>query len=135
MKKNAILGATLSVFALALALAIPAAAQQAAKVDGSWDVSMTAPNGNTFTQTIVFQQDGNNLKGTMKGRRGDSPVEGKVDGNKITFTVTRDTPNGERKIEYNGTVDGDSIKGTVKFGDNERDWTAKRSAPASTPNQ
>lgn len=135
MKNNAIWGATLSVLALALALAIPAAAQQAAKVDGSWDVSMTAPNGNTFTQTLVFQQDGNNLKGTMKGRRGDSPVEGKVDGNKITFTVTRDTPNGERKIEYNGTVDGDSIKGKVKFGENERDWTAKRSAPASTPNQ
>ncbi|HKS82905.1 MAG TPA: hypothetical protein VJR23_15485 [Candidatus Acidoferrales bacterium] len=135
MKRNAILWATLCLFVFALALAGSTPAQQAAKVDGSWDVSMTAPNGNTFTQTVVFQQDGNNLKGTMKGRRGESPVEGKVDGNKISFTVTRDTPNGERKIEYNGTVDGDSIKGTVKFGENERDWTAKRSAPDSAPKQ
>jgi hypothetical protein len=128
MKKNAILLATLAIFAMAFALA--AAAQDMAKVDGSWELTMEGPNG-SFTQTLTIQQDGAKLKGTAKGQRGESPLEGTVDGNKIQFTITRHTPNGDRAIEYNGTVSGDSIKGTVKFGENEREWTAKRAQPAS----
>jgi hypothetical protein len=104
MKRNVILLGVLGVFALAFALS--AAAQ-------------------------ALQQDGAAIKGTAKGQRGESPVEGKVDGNKIHFTIHRQTPNGERLLEYNGTVDGDSMKGTAKFGDNDREWTATRSKAAS----
>ena len=132
MKRNGILLATIATFVMALALG--AKAQNATKVDGSWDLSMQGGNGN-FTQTLMIQQDGDTLKGTVKGRRGDSPMTGKLDGNKIKFTVTRQTPNGERTLEYNGTVDGDTMKGTVAMGDNQREWTAKRSQPGSTPNQ
>ncbi len=129
MKKNAILLAALGIFTMAFALV--AAAQAPAKVDGSWDLTMQGPNGG-FTQTVVFQQDGNKIKGTAKGRRGESPLEGTIDGNKIQFKITRQTPNGEqRTVEYTGTVDGDSIKGTMKMGDTEREWTAKRSQPNS----
>ena len=132
MKKNALVLATLAIFAMAIALSV--SAQDMAKVDGDWQMSMEGQNG-PMTQTLTFHQDGAKLTGTLKGRRGDSPVEGTVDGNKIHFTVTRQTPNGDRQIEYNGVVDGDSIKGKVKFGDNERDWTAKRGAAASAPTQ
>jgi hypothetical protein len=129
MKKNAIWLVALAIVGLAAAVAT--AAQENAKVDGNWDLSMEGPNG-TFTQSLAIQQDGGKIKGTMKGRRGDSPLEGTVEGNKIHFTVTRQTPNGDRTIEYNGTVSGDSMKGTVKFGENEREWTAKRSQPTSS---
>jgi hypothetical protein len=131
MRKNAILLATIAM--LALAFGVATRAQDAAKVDGNWELSMQGPNG-SFTQTLTIQQDGAMLKGSAKGRRGDSPLEGKMDGNKIHFTITRQTPNGERKMEYNGTVDGDNMKGTVSMGENEREWTAKRSA-AAPPSQ
>jgi hypothetical protein len=128
MKRNAILLSVFGVFALAFALA--AGAQDAARVDGNWQLSMQGGQGN-FTQTLSLQQDGVSIKGTAKGQRGESPVEGKVDGNKIHFIIHRQTPNGERLLEYTGTVDGDSMKGTAKFGENEREWTATRSKPAS----
>jgi hypothetical protein len=58
--------------------------------------------------------------------RGESPIEGTVDGNKISFTIERETPNGKMTMTYSATVDGDSMKGTVKIRDNEREWTAKK---------
>lgn len=114
-----------AVFAFAL-MATAAFAQS--KVDGKWETTMQGPNGNSMTQTYTFKTEGNKLSGTVSGRRGDTPLEGTVDGNKINFTVTRQTQNGEMKMTYSGTVDGDNIKGTVQVNDNSRDWTAKRAA-------
>ena len=128
MKRNAILVMVIGV--LALAFTFTAAAQDNAKIDGSWELTMQGGQGN-FTQTLTIQQDGVTLKGTAKGQRGESPLEGKVDGNKVHFIIHRQTPNGERLLEYNGTVDGDSMKGTMKMGENERDWSAARSKPAA----
>jgi hypothetical protein len=101
------------------------AADQPAKVDGNWEMSSQGPRG-TFTQTLTIQQDGSTIKGTLKGRRGESPLEGSVTGNKINFTVKRDTPNGAFTLEYAGTVDGDSMKGTVHSERFDGEWTAKR---------
>lgn len=124
MKSKSILVAGL--FAVLMGMATVALAQ--GKIDGKWESSMQGPQGNAITQTYTFKTDGNKLTGTVSGRRGDTPLEGTVDGNKITFSVTRQTQNGEMKMSYSGTVDGDSIKGTVQVGDNSRDWTAKRAA-------
>ncbi len=123
MKRSMILLAALCVVGLAFSLV--AAAQEPAKVAGNWEMSMEGPRG-TMTQTLALEQDGKNLKGTLKGQRGEAPVTGTLDGNKITFTVTRETPNGTRTMEYTGTVDGDAMKGTVKFGQRDVEWTAKR---------
>ena len=103
------------------------AADEPAKVAGTWEISSQGPNG-PMTQTLTLQQDGGAIKGTMTGRRGDTPVEGTVSGNTVTFSVKRQTPNGDTMvIDYKATVDGDSMKGSVhseRFGD--RDFTAKR---------
>ena len=101
------------------------AADEPAKVAGTWEMSSTSPRG-PMTQTLTIQQDGSTIKGTLKGQRGESPFEGSVTGNKISFTIKRDTPNGTLTMEYAGTVDGDSIKGTVHTQRGDRDWTAKR---------
>jgi carbon-monoxide dehydrogenase large subunit len=101
------------------------AADEPAKVAGTWEVSSEGPNG-PMTQTLTIQQDGEKIKGTMTGRRGESPFEGTVIGNKIAFTVKRDTPNGTFTIEYSATVDGDSMKGKAHSERFDRDWTAKR---------
>ncbi len=106
-------------------LSLVAVAEDAAKVGGTWEMSMQGRQG-TMTQTLTIDQSGNKFKGTLKGQRGETPIEGTVDGNKISFTVERETPNGKFTMNYTGTVDGDNIKGTVKMGENDREWTAKK---------
>ena len=103
------------------------AADEPAKVAGTWEVTAESRNG-PMTQTMTVTQDGGSIKGTMTGRRGDAPLEGTVTGNKLNFSVKRETQNGDTFVmEYTGTVEGDSIKGNVhseRFGD--REFTAKR---------
>jgi hypothetical protein len=102
-------------------------AADAADVAGSWELSSQGQNG-PMTSTLTIQQDGGTIKGTLKGRRGDAPLEGTVTGNNVSFTVKRQNQNGKTMVmEYTATVDGDSLKGKVhseRFGD--RDFTAKR---------
>ncbi|HEV2497980.1 MAG TPA: hypothetical protein VGY31_00175 [Terriglobia bacterium] len=106
------------------------AQDQAANVAGSWTLSATTQRG-TFTQAMTIQQDGSSIKGTIKGRRGETPFTGTVKGNAINFTVSRDTPRGTFTMTYDGTVDGDSMKGTAKNDRFSLDWTAKRGGDAS----
>ena len=103
------------------------AADEPAKVAGTWEMTSEGRRG-PMTHTLTITQDGGSIKGTLTGRRGEAPLEGTVAGNKISFTVKRETQaRGTLVMEYTGTVEGDSIKGTVhseRFGD--RDFTAKR---------
>jgi len=103
------------------------AADAPAQVAGAWEITSEGPNG-PMTQTMTIQQDGGTIKGTITGRRGEAPLEGTVTGNKVSFTVKRQTPNGDTMVmEYTATVEGDALKGKVhseRFGD--RDFTAKR---------
>jgi hypothetical protein len=125
MKRNPILMVGLCILLLSLAHVAKA---QDAKVAGAWDLSAAGRDGNVMTQTLTLQQDGTKLTGTLKGQRGDAPVTGTISSNNISFSVTRSTPNGDMKIDYTGTVSGDSMKGTFTVMGNSRDWTAKRSA-------
>lgn len=125
MKRNSILLAALCFLVLSMAQITRA---QDANVAGAWDLSAPGRDGNVMTQTLTLQQDGTKLTGTLKGARGEAPVTGTVMGNNIAFTVTRTTPNGELKLDYTGTVDGDSMKGTLSVMGNTINWTAKKSA-------
>jgi hypothetical protein len=131
MKRNFVL---LAALCLAIAGMITVAAAQDAQVAGTWTFSMVAAaggggGGRGGPQTLTLTQDGQKLTGTLHGGRGDSPVTGTISGNNITLSVTRQTQNGEMKIDYTGTVSGDSMKGTVMMGQNSRDWTATKGAP------
>jgi hypothetical protein len=123
--------------ALVLALGVPLiwsgsvmAAEEPAQVAGTWEMTSEGPRG-TMTQTLTLQQEGRTIKGTLEGRRGPAPLEGSITGNKISFTVKRETPNGTFTLEYSGTVDGDSMKGNVHSERFDREWTAKRTSGAS----
>ena len=123
--KSAVVAVTLIAMLLA---AVPVFAAEAAKVAGDWTLSVETPNG-TRTPTASFKQEGENLTGTYKGALGEAPLKGTIKGNEIKFTVTVTTPNGELALDYSGTVDGDSMKGTVKFGQaGEGTWTGKKKA-------
>ena len=106
------------------------AADEPAKVGGTWEMTFEGPRG-TRTQTLTLQQDGGTIKGTLEGRRGPAPLEGSVTGNEIKFTVKRETQNGTFTLEYTGTVDGDAMKGKVHSERFDGEWTAKRSGGGS----
>lgn len=97
-------------------LFLAAAAMQAADVTGKWEGEAGGPNG-SFPLKFTFKQDGAKLTGTMEGPQGDSMEisDGKVDGEKIAFTVKFDRGGGGMKIGHQGTVKGDEMKLAVKF--------------------
>jgi len=107
---------------LGLLCACPVAFRAAdpAKVAGTWKVSVRGGAGSA-EQTIVLKQDGNKITGTFKGPRQSGALEGSVDGNTITFHVATRVP-----LDYQGTVDGDTMKGTMTGNGKTGDWTATR---------
>jgi hypothetical protein len=102
------------------------AGAQATKITGKWTMTTEGGQRGPQTATLTLAQDGGKISGTMTGGRGDTPVTGTVDGNKVTMTVTRTTPNGDVTNTYTGTIDGDSMKGTVHMGQGDRNWSATR---------
>lgn len=98
-------------------------------VSGTWVAEFTTPNGQTRESTFNFEVDGEELTGTVSGRRGDAPIEdGKIAGDEISFSVTRDFGRGDMKFLYEGTLSGDEIALTVTIEGRDRtfEMTAKR---------
>ena len=127
MRRSFKIAVALTAWLLGMLVAIPTArAADTAKVAGEWNLTVESPNG-TATPAANLKQDGENLTGTYKGRFGEAPLNGSIKGNAIKFTVSITTPNGAIQLEYSGTVDGDSMKGTVKFGEmGQGSFTGKR---------
>lgn len=106
----------------------------ATDMTGTWTGQMQSPDGNGFSLTFVFKQDGAKLTGTVQGPQGDPLAidNGKVDGNNFSFTVSF---NGTT-ITHTGTITGDEIKMTTKADQGNfpgGQMTLKRSAPSSPP--
>jgi hypothetical protein len=99
----------------------------ATDVSGTWDAVVETQQG-SGTPVFTLKQDGEKISGTYKGQFGESALTGTVKGGKVSFTFTANA--GEQlKMEYTGTVAGDSMKGTAKFGDyGEGTFTAKKRA-------
>jgi hypothetical protein len=103
-------------------------AQQNANVTGTWELTQPGRNGNQ-TSTLTIEQKGADLTGNIKGAQGDpAPLVGKVEGNSVTFTVTRQGRRGEVVQEYKGTFEGGLLKGTVAMGQNNVEWSAKKTS-------
>lgn len=103
---------------------------KAADATGTWKWTMEF-NGNSVERTIKLKQEGGKLSGVSMFNDTETPIaEGKVTGNEVSFQVTRER-NGEKfTVNYQGTLEGDTLKGKIKgaMGGQERefDWNAKR---------
>jgi hypothetical protein len=102
----------------------------AASIDGKWtsERQVGAADGKTYahTTTLTLKNEAGVLTGTVvqtsaapwmsesNGRSVDIS-DGKVDGDKFSFKLTMETKQGERTVVYEGTVEGDQLKGTMKF--------------------
>lgn len=121
----------------ALVCAALFAATVLAGVDGKYVAERKMErDGQSFTiiQTFDLKADGNKLTGKVSMQFGDMEPRsmeienGKVDGNKVSFSTTMEGPQGTMKMTYKATVDGDTMKGeTMREGaDQSRPFEAKR---------
>ncbi len=86
--------------------------------------------------TLKLKVEGDKLTGTMSspGREGkatDTAIsEGKVKGDEISFSVTREFNGNKMTSKYSGKVTADAIKGKIETerdgNTRSRDWEAKR---------
>jgi hypothetical protein len=106
--------------ALAVGLLLIAAGMAfGADIDGTWTGTIQGPDGGQgFPISYTFKAEGTTLTGTMPGMPGPdgtpgkpNPIkDGKIDGNKISFTIVFDMGGQEMKMEYKGVLSGDTLK-------------------------
>lgn len=103
-----------------------AAAPAPKGVAGSWILTVESPMG-TRDSEAIFNQTGEQLSGKMISPRGEAPFTGSLKGDAIAFDLTINAQGQELKLDYAGTVTGDTMAGTVQFGTfGDGKWTAKR---------
>jgi hypothetical protein len=120
MKHQRLRASLLAAVALMLLAATIAVADGPANVAGTWNFKVSGDAGSA-DQLIVIQQNGGTITGTFKGPRQSGTIAGTVDGNNIKFKVKARV-----SIDYVGTVDGDSMKGTLLGRGKTGNWTATR---------
>jgi L-seryl-tRNA(Ser) seleniumtransferase len=95
-------------------------------VGGTWIVTTQSPMGSRDADAI-FTQVGEQLSGKMVSPRGEVPLAGTLKGDAVAFGVNVNVQGQELQIDYTGTVDGDTMSGTVQFGPIAKGtWTGKR---------
>ena len=99
----------------------------AADVDGKWSGTMNTPNGD-FPVGFTFKADGATLNGSTTGPDGGEIkiAEGKVNGDKISFSVTFDFGGMPLKMNYSGVLANDQIKFTIDIFGMPMELTVKR---------
>lgn len=127
-----------SILALSCALALVA---WTAPIDGKWVAKMERRGGKkqgaaattTVELTLNLKSDGGKLTGTVSGGAGRrAPAQtvenGKIEGDRFSFTTVQRNKKGDRKFVWEGAVQGDELKGTraAEGGRRGTDFTAKR---------
>ena len=134
--------ASLPAFALTAILALgflaeAKAADKSTDVAGTWTWTMKGRQGGPDRKmTLKLKTEGDKVTGKLNspGRDGqDRETEikdGKLKGDEISFTVSREMNGNTIVTKYNGKVSADTIKGKMEFERNgepvSRDWEAKR---------
>ena len=107
----------IAIGALALAaLLVPAhVGAQGTNVTGEWLFNVTTDQGGG-TPTITFKQDGEKLTGKYVGQLGSADLTGTVKGNAIKFSFTIDAQGQQAPVNYEGTVEKNTMKGKLDIG-------------------
>src|SRR5258708_233971 len=115
---------------LCAALTADAAVIGGNSIDGKWisEKEVGDADGKTYKHTsiLTLKNDGGSLTGTvvqtsaapwMKELTGRSIEisDGKVEGDKFAFKLKIATEKGDKISVYEGTIEGDELRGTVKF--------------------
>ena len=92
----------------------------AADLTGAWTMIARTPDGYKHESTLNLQSDGSKLTGKIVSRRGSVEItNGVVNGNSISFMIVRVGNGDELKIEFQGTVEGDTMKLRMQYKDHD----------------
>jgi cytochrome P450 len=86
-----------------------------ASVEGKWAVTIKGPTGPQATTLVLESVDGV-LTGTQSGEGATTPIDAATFENGKIFWSQQITKPMKLKLEFSGTVDGDSMEGKVKTG-------------------
>ena len=91
-------------------------AGEMARVAGTWDLTVTTPQGEN-RGTMTATQSGATLEGTMVTEMGTVQItNGRVTGQRVTFSITLPISGQTTTILFRGTVDGNRMTGTADLG-------------------
>ena len=108
-----------------------ACAPSSTNVAGTWNLRVETEKGKQSV-VLVLNQQGERLTGSLRSLEGgpdldNVALDGSIRGRTINFSMS---PKGQEKasnIKYSGTVNDDSMKGDVNFGERgPGNWTAER---------
>jgi len=103
----------------------PSQEKPAPTMTGTWTLEVHHSAG-VSTPTVTMTQTGEKLAGKYVGSYGESELTGSIKGTEFTFTVEIGTEQKVRAV-YTGTLDGNSIKGSLTMGEmGEGTFTGKR---------
>ena len=88
---------------------------QGANITGDWTFAVQTDMG-AGTPAITFKQDGEKLTGKYNGQLGAADLTGTVKGNDVKFTFTIDVQGQQAPVSYAGTVEKNTMKGTLDIG-------------------
>jgi imidazolonepropionase-like amidohydrolase len=105
----------------------------AGSLSGRWSLSVTTPDGvQTSTAELVQAADGS-LSGTLTSPMGSVPIsQGSVTGSQFTFGATMPRGPNTVALSFSGTVDGNTIKGTMTAAGFSGEFTGTRSGPSGS---
>jgi hypothetical protein len=135
MHKSRFILSALTILAVLVSMSVSRANAQDNKLVGTWKVTLeansgggaAAQGGGGATETLTISQEGGKYKVVHKSHRGDQTCDATVSGNSISWTEERKTRNGDTvKVNYNATVNGDTLNGGYQGGPYERGFNGKR---------
>jgi hypothetical protein len=126
------------VAAALVAVATPSLAQ-APDISGRWDVVFVTPQGAMPASPMELKKDGDQFVGVLSTQQGDADVVATIKEKVVTFQLPPfQTPNGPIQLAMSGTVEGETMQGTLAAdaggGAFSMEWSARRTQapPAET---
>lgn len=84
-----------------------------ANANGKWSLTVDA-QGQQLPVTLMLKQDGGKVSGSLDSMMGKGDIaDAKVSGNKFVGTAKAQIQGQAMELVINGTIDGDSMKGTI----------------------
>jgi hypothetical protein len=117
---------------LMVSLLLPAFAQSQSNIVGSWDLTVSAAEGERQV-VITFKKDGEKLTGLLNGQRGDLPFESvALQGEDISWILKLPIEGQEATLSFKGKAQGSTMKGEAELGPyGKGSWSATKRPDAT----
>src|SRR5689334_23299465 len=104
------------VASLSVVLLAPGAAVAQSGLAGDWEITLNTPQGMNVVN-LSLTEAGDKLTGELSSPMGAVPVNGTSTAGAMALTAHLDISGAAIDIGMNGKLEGESLNGTVKFGD------------------